>query len=75
MSQLNVRHTDFTYTCFLQKTPRLDFSKNAMHEKSFYFYDGRLVELLRSGDANAQQFFRLLSLCHTVMPEEKDGEK
>lgn len=28
---------------------------------------------MRSDEENAHKFFRLLSLCHTVMPDQKDG--
>ena len=53
----------------------MDFSSNPMYEPSFEFYDQSLLDNVRSGsDSNAREFFRLLSLCHTVMPEEKDGE-
>lgn len=37
--------------------------------------DHSLVALIRSGkDSNVSDFFRLLSLCHTVMVEHKDGD-
>jgi len=42
---------------------------------SFEFYDGRLLELVKQGDPHVHQFFRLLALCHTVMPEEKNGSE
>ncbi|XP_029769721.1 phospholipid-transporting ATPase ID-like [Terrapene carolina triunguis] len=37
----------------------------------FMFYDHSLVEAVKLDDAATHRFFRLLSLCHTVMPEEK----
>jgi len=40
---------------------------------SFEFYDGRLLDLVKQGDPHVHQFFRLLALCHTIMPEEKNG--
>ena len=47
----------------------MDFSANPMHEPSFEFYDQSLLDEVNRGDPDAQEFFRLLSLCHTVMPE------
>jgi magnesium-transporting ATPase (P-type) len=29
---------------------------------------------VRSDEENAHNFFRLLALCHTVMPDQKDGK-
>lgn len=57
----------------LQSTPQVDFSDNPMSQSSFAFYDGRLLEMVKQGDPHVHQFFRLLALCHTVMPEEKSG--
>ena len=57
-----------------QKTPKVDFTWNKYGEKSFTFYDNRVVEEVQSGNEDAQEFFRLLSLCHTVMSENKDGK-
>ncbi|XP_078113351.1 phospholipid-transporting ATPase ID isoform X2 [Sander vitreus] len=54
-----------------EKTACVDFSFNALCDKRFKFYDGSLVEALKLEDPAAQEFFRLLALCHTVMPEEK----
>jgi hypothetical protein len=56
-----------------QKTPKVDFSSNPMHEPKFVFYDMRLKNLVDSNDPNAVEFFTCLALCHTVMPAEKDG--
>lgn len=56
-----------------QSTPQVDFSDNPMSQPSFEFYDARLLEQVRQGDPHVHQFFRLLAICHTVMPEEKDG--
>uniref|UniRef100_A0AAX7TLR6 Phospholipid-transporting ATPase n=1 Tax=Astatotilapia calliptera TaxID=8154 RepID=A0AAX7TLR6_ASTCA len=53
----------------------LDFSWNNLADPKFSFHDHSLVEMVRSGNPETQEFFRLLSLCHTVMPEEKkEGE-
>ena len=60
----------------LQKTQTVDFSWNQLADPKFVFHDPGLVELVREGDLAAQHFFRLLALCHTVMPEEKtEGER
>lgn len=51
----------------------MDFSEVKEHEPTFDWYDKRLWDLVKAGDEHAEEFFRLLALCHTVMPEEKDG--
>merc|ERR1712223_794614 len=51
----------------------LDFSDNPMAEPDFKFYDKSLLDDVRKGDPNVHEFFRLLALCHTVMPEYKEG--
>lgn len=56
-----------------QKTPRVDFSGNPYFEPSFEFYDKRLLDLVSQPEYKIHQFFRLLALCHTVMPAEKNG--
>lgn len=58
-----------------QKTERVDFSYNLLADPKFAFYDHSLVEAVKLGDGPTHQFFRLLSLCHTVMPEEKQEGK
>ncbi|XP_071751591.2 phospholipid-transporting ATPase ID [Centroberyx gerrardi] len=58
-----------------EKTERVDFSWNELADPKFIFHDHGLVETVREGNLEAQAFFRLLALCHTVMPEEKkEGE-
>uniref|UniRef100_A0AAX7UHE5 Phospholipid-transporting ATPase n=1 Tax=Astatotilapia calliptera TaxID=8154 RepID=A0AAX7UHE5_ASTCA len=58
-----------------ERTERVDFSWNNLADPKFSFHDHSLVEMVRSGNPETQEFFRLLSLCHTVMPEEKkEGE-
>uniref|UniRef100_A0A3B3VQK3 Phospholipid-transporting ATPase n=1 Tax=Poecilia latipinna TaxID=48699 RepID=A0A3B3VQK3_9TELE len=53
----------------------VDFSWNKLADPKFDFHDYNLVETVREGNPEAQAFFRLLALCHTVMPEEKkEGE-
>uniref|UniRef100_A0AAQ6IC41 Phospholipid-transporting ATPase n=1 Tax=Anabas testudineus TaxID=64144 RepID=A0AAQ6IC41_ANATE len=57
------------------KTEKVDFSWNQLADPKFVFHDHSLVETVREGNPEAQAFFRLLALCHTVMPEEKkEGE-
>lgn len=58
-----------------EKTAKVDFSWNQLADPKFVFHDHKLVEIVKQGDPEAQDFFRLLALCHTVMPEEKkEGE-
>uniref|UniRef100_F7GDA9 Phospholipid-transporting ATPase n=1 Tax=Monodelphis domestica TaxID=13616 RepID=F7GDA9_MONDO len=54
----------------LKKIFPLLFSYN-----KFQFYDHSLVESIKLGDPKVHEFFRLLALCHTVMPEEKNEGK
>ncbi|XP_062984436.1 phospholipid-transporting ATPase ID-like isoform X2 [Elgaria multicarinata webbii] len=54
-----------------EKTEKVDFSHNPLADPKFAFYDHSLVEAVKVGDVPTRRFFRLLSLCHTVMPEEK----
>ncbi|XP_046552031.1 phospholipid-transporting ATPase ID-like [Haliotis rubra] len=56
-----------------ERTPKVDFSENEYAEKSFEFYDQRLLEHTKGGNHQVEEFFRLLSLCHTVMPETKEN--
>ncbi|XP_026172913.1 phospholipid-transporting ATPase ID isoform X1 [Mastacembelus armatus] len=55
---------------------KLDFTPfNPLADPDFCFYDDTLLESVKVGDSHAHEFFRLLSLCHTVMSEEKsEGE-
>ncbi|KAM4634801.1 phospholipid-transporting ATPase ID-like isoform 1-T2 [Polymixia lowei] len=58
-----------------EKTEKVDFKWNSLADPKFVFHDHSLVETVREGNPEAQAFFRLLALCHTVMPEEKtEGE-
>uniref|UniRef100_A0A8C0FLF7 Phospholipid-transporting ATPase n=1 Tax=Bubo bubo TaxID=30461 RepID=A0A8C0FLF7_BUBBB len=50
---------------------KVDFSYNQLADPKFAFYDHSLVEAVKLSDVPTHRFFRLLSLCHTVMPEEK----
>ncbi|CAM4528908.1 unnamed protein product [Lepidochelys kempii] len=56
-----------------EKTVPVDFSFNPLADRKFQFYDHSLIESIQLGDAMVHEFFRLLSLCHTVMPEEKNA--
>uniref|UniRef100_A0AAX7SC33 Phospholipid-transporting ATPase n=1 Tax=Astatotilapia calliptera TaxID=8154 RepID=A0AAX7SC33_ASTCA len=52
----------------------VDWSWNRYADKKFQFIDHSLVAHVRSKkDKDAMEFFKLLSLCHTVMVEHKDG--
>nr|XP_020462938.1 phospholipid-transporting ATPase ID-like isoform X2 [Monopterus albus] len=55
---------------------KLDFTPfNPLADPGFCFYDDTLLESVKVGDSHTHEFFRLLSLCHTVMSEEKsEGE-
>ncbi|KAF3839746.1 hypothetical protein F7725_018463 [Dissostichus mawsoni] len=55
---------------------KLDFTPfNPLADPDFCFYDDTLLEAVKVGDTHTHKFFRLLSLCHTVMSEEKsEGE-
>uniref|UniRef100_A0A3P8S204 Phospholipid-transporting ATPase n=1 Tax=Amphiprion percula TaxID=161767 RepID=A0A3P8S204_AMPPE len=66
---------DFCFLFSLQKTDKVDFSWNQLADPKFVFHDHSLLETVKDGNPEAQTFFRLLALCHTVMPEEKtEGE-
>uniref|UniRef100_A0A452IYJ1 Phospholipid-transporting ATPase n=1 Tax=Gopherus agassizii TaxID=38772 RepID=A0A452IYJ1_9SAUR len=55
------------------KTVPVDFSFNPLADRKFQFYDHSLIESIKLGDSMVHEFFRLLSLCHTVMSEEKNA--
>ncbi|XP_077202753.1 phospholipid-transporting ATPase ID-like isoform X1 [Paroedura picta] len=55
-----------------ESTKKVDFSYNRLTDSKFSFYDSSLVESVKREDPPTHRFFRLLSLCHTVMPEEKE---
>lgn len=59
-----------------QETEKVDFSYNKLADPKFSFYDKTLVEAVKKGDCSVHLFFLSLSLCHTVMSEEKvEGEE
>ncbi|XP_013108073.2 phospholipid-transporting ATPase ID isoform X1 [Stomoxys calcitrans] len=51
----------------------VDFSANPEYEPEFRWYDRSLLDAVRSDEEHAHNFFRLLALCHTVMPEYVEG--
>ncbi|XP_026741089.1 probable phospholipid-transporting ATPase IM isoform X3 [Trichoplusia ni] len=51
----------------------LDFSFNPEYEPEFKFFDATLLDAVKRGNKNVHDFFRLLALCHTVMPDQKNG--
>lgn len=51
----------------------LDFSFNPEYEPEFKFFDSTLLDAVKRGDQHVHDFFRLLALCHTVMPDQKNG--
>ncbi|OQV17784.1 Phospholipid-transporting ATPase ID [Hypsibius exemplaris] len=57
----------------LENTPLTDFSDNPEADLKFRFYDKTLLRDVKKRDPDCDLFFRLLSLCHTVMPDEKNG--
>ncbi|XP_040102818.1 phospholipid-transporting ATPase FetA-like [Oryx dammah] len=58
-----------------QKREKVDFSYNKLADPKFSFYDKTLVEVVKRGDHWVHLFFLSLSLCHTVIAEEKvEGE-
>ncbi|XP_070599782.1 phospholipid-transporting ATPase ID-like isoform X4 [Erythrolamprus reginae] len=58
----------------IETMDRVDFSWNPLADPKFFFYDCKLLQAVNARDESTHRFFRLLSLCHTVMPEEtKEG--
>ncbi|XP_069784802.1 phospholipid-transporting ATPase IC-like isoform X2 [Narcine bancroftii] len=58
------------------KTAKMvDLHWNTFADGKLEFYDGSLVEQIRSGaNPTVHEFFKLLALCHTVMVEQKHGQ-
>uniref|UniRef100_A0A8C2KWP6 Phospholipid-transporting ATPase n=1 Tax=Cyprinus carpio TaxID=7962 RepID=A0A8C2KWP6_CYPCA len=68
-------HTDKWVYLLMGKTPCVDFSFNPLMDRKFRFHDSSLVEAIKLEEPLVQEFFRLLALCHTIMPEERnEGE-
>uniref|UniRef100_A0AAR2M1Q2 Phospholipid-transporting ATPase n=1 Tax=Pygocentrus nattereri TaxID=42514 RepID=A0AAR2M1Q2_PYGNA len=55
----------------ITEVKKVDFSWNSLADTKFCFHDHALVEAVKQGSSEVHAFFRLLALCHTVMPEEK----
>ncbi|XP_055909383.1 phospholipid-transporting ATPase ID isoform X2 [Eupeodes corollae] len=53
--------------------PLVDFSSNVEYEPAFKWHDRTLLDAVKSDEEHVHTFFRLLALCHTVMPEYVDG--
>ncbi|XP_065363249.1 phospholipid-transporting ATPase ID isoform X2 [Calliphora vicina] len=60
-------------TCSDKTVEPVDFSANPEYEPEFRWYDKTLLDAVRSDEEHAHNFFRLLALCHTVMPEYVEG--
>ncbi|XP_070295400.1 phospholipid-transporting ATPase IC-like [Salvelinus sp. IW2-2015] len=59
----------------LNRGKPVDFSWNKHADSKFEYLDHSLVDCIRSKkDQDALEFFKLLSLCHTVMVEQKEDE-
>lgn len=56
----------------LQSSVNHDFSGNKYYDK-LVWYDEVMTKAIKAKDENCCRFFKLLALCHTVMPEHKDG--
>ena len=52
----------------------MDFSQNRFFEPSFQFYDESLLAEVKKGNLDTHLFFRVLALCHTVMPDYSKGD-
>ncbi|PAV88963.1 hypothetical protein WR25_22769 [Diploscapter pachys] len=52
----------------------IDFMWNQHFEPNFKFYDQKLLDATKNGIFEVNEFWRLLSLCHTVMPERDKGQ-
>ena len=44
------------------------------HDSDFECYDKKLLDAIEQNDKDVHNFFTLLSLCHTVMSEVKNGK-
>lgn len=51
----------------------IDFSFNPEYETDFKWFDKSLLDSVQNEEEHAHNFFRVLALCHTVMPENKSG--
>ncbi|XP_055380477.1 probable phospholipid-transporting ATPase IM [Condylostylus longicornis] len=51
----------------------LDLSSNPEYESGFKWYDNSLIDAIKAENKDVINFFRLLAVCHTVMPEKING--
>ncbi|XP_035245773.1 phospholipid-transporting ATPase IC [Anguilla anguilla] len=59
----------------LDRSRPVDLNWNKYAEKNFPFFDHSLVSCIQlKKDPDVLEFFKLLSLCHTVMVEHKDDD-
>lgn len=56
-----------------KKKKKLESIELIEQDKDLTWYDQKLLDAIESNDPDVHQFFILLSLCHTVMPEDRDG--
>lgn len=56
-----------------EATAKVEFPDNPYAEENFEFFDQRLLDAVQNNEPLVHDFFKILALCHTVMPEVKDG--
>lgn len=56
-----------------KKREKVDFAVNPQANGTSQFFDHHLMESLKLGNPEVQEFLRLLALCHTVMSEENSA--
>uniref|UniRef100_A0A7N8XD56 Phospholipid-transporting ATPase n=1 Tax=Mastacembelus armatus TaxID=205130 RepID=A0A7N8XD56_9TELE len=67
--------TDLSYQTNFSVFQPVDWSWNRYADRKFQFMDHSLVACIRSKkDQDVLEFFKLLSLCHTVMVEHNEGD-
>ncbi|CAF1054574.1 unnamed protein product [Rotaria sp. Silwood1] len=58
----------------IQDSDKLKSIEFEEKDEEFNWYDQKLIDAIKNNEEDERNFFTLLSLCHTVMPEEKDGK-
>ncbi|CAF3737708.1 unnamed protein product [Rotaria sordida] len=58
----------------IQDINKLEAIQLDEQDQDFIWYDKTLLDAIRHNDEDVNQFFTSLSLCHTVMAEEKNGK-